>query len=235
MPALLSSPVARLAAHRVPGEELLPQRRRGLLSHLAALPDPRDRRGLRHDLAGVLAVAVCAVLAGAKSLSAVGEWAADAPPQVLLSLGIRPDPLTGVVRAPDEATVRRVLAGIDGDALDAAVGAWLQAMRTPSPASAAPSAGRVRWPAVAVDGKTLRGSGRPGNQVHLLAVMDHTSHAVLGQVDVDGKSNEITAFRPLLDRVDLTMTVGSGSGRNPRPRTRPLRDPPPTGRVQRSA
>jgi len=37
---------------------------------LAALPDPRDRRGLRHDLASVLAVAVCAVLAGARSLAA---------------------------------------------------------------------------------------------------------------------------------------------------------------------
>ena len=96
------------------------------MTYLAALPDPRDRRGLRHDLAGVLAVAVCAVLAGAKSLAAIGEWAADAPPDVLLSLGIRPQPLTGVVRAPDEATVRRVLAGIDADALDAAVGGWLR-------------------------------------------------------------------------------------------------------------
>jgi DDE_Tnp_1-associated len=76
----------------------------------------------------VLAVAVCAVLAGARSLAAIGEWAADAPPEVLVALGIRPQPLTGWVRAPDEATVRRVLAGIDGDALDAAIGAWLAAL-----------------------------------------------------------------------------------------------------------
>jgi hypothetical protein len=40
-----------------------------------ALPDPRDRHGLRHDVAGKLAVAVCAVLAAAKSLAAIGEWA----------------------------------------------------------------------------------------------------------------------------------------------------------------
>lgn len=204
MPALLSSPVARLAAHRVPGEQVVPERRSSLLAHLAVLPDPRDRRGLRHDLAGVLAVAVCAVLAGATSLAAIGEWAADAPPQVLVTLGIRADPLTGVVRAPDEATVRRVLAGIDADALDAAVGTWLQDRATAPPL---PGTGRVPWPAVAVDGKTLRGSGPAGGQVHLLAAMDHITHAVLGQVDVDGKSSEITAFRPLLDRVDLTATV----------------------------
>src|SRR5205814_5199130 len=123
--ALLSSPVTRLAVYRVPGGEVVPGQYTDLLRYLAALPDPRDRRGLRHELAGVLAVAVCAVLAGAKSLSAIGEWAADAPPDVLVTLGIRADPLTGVVRAPDEATVRRVLAGIDAGALDAAVGRGL--------------------------------------------------------------------------------------------------------------
>ena len=107
MPALLSSPVARLAAHRVAGEQVVPERHRSLLARLAALPDPRDRRGSRHNLAGLLPVAVRAVPAGARSLAAIGEWAADTPPQVLVSLGIRPDPLTRLVRAPDEATVRR--------------------------------------------------------------------------------------------------------------------------------
>jgi predicted transposase YbfD/YdcC len=43
--------------------------------------------------------------------------------------------------------------------------------------------------------------------VHLLAAMDHTSRAVLAQTEVDGKTNEITRFRPLLDRLDLTDTV----------------------------
>jgi len=43
--------------------------------------------------------------------------------------------------------------------------------------------------------------------VHLLAAMDHTSRAVLAQTEVDGKTNEITRFRPLLDRLDLTGTV----------------------------
>jgi hypothetical protein len=37
--------------------------------------------------------------------------------------------------------------------------------------------------------------------------MDHRSGAVLAQVRVDGKSNEISAFRPLLEQVDLTATV----------------------------
>jgi hypothetical protein len=43
--------------------------------------------------------------------------------------------------------------------------------------------------------------------VHLLAVMEHTTGAVLAQTDVEGKTNEITRFRPLLDGLDLTGRV----------------------------
>jgi predicted transposase YbfD/YdcC len=68
-----------------------------------------------------------------------------------------------------------------------------------------------------VDGKTLRGSRYvdsdgiivPGR--HLLAVIDHHSRVVLGQLKVNDKTNEITAFTPLLDTLisamDLTGVV----------------------------
>jgi len=62
--------------------------------------------------------------------------------------------------------------------------------------------------AVAVDGKTLRGSGHhPSPPVHLPAVMDHTTGAVLAQADVEATTNEIARFRPLLDGLDLADTV----------------------------
>jgi hypothetical protein len=81
--------------------------------------------------------------------------------------------------------VRRVLARIDADALDRAIGAWLAAQPPSSPASPPPPARSPRR-AVAVDGKTLRGSGHHQTApVHLLAVMDHTSRRVLGQAGVD--------------------------------------------------
>src|SRR5262245_33253373 len=88
---------------------LAPDQCRSLLDRLATITDPRQRRGRRHALGTVLAVAVAAVLAGAKSLAAIGEWAADAPGPVLASLGVRRDPLTGTWRPPAEATIRRVL------------------------------------------------------------------------------------------------------------------------------
>jgi predicted transposase YbfD/YdcC len=125
---------------------------------------------------------------------------------VLAALGVRRDPWSGVWQPPGEATVRRVLARIDADALDRAIGVWLAA-QPPPPAAPSPP-GRSPRRAVAVDGKTLRGSGHHSSpQVHLLAAMDHTSRAVLAQTDVDHTTNEIARFQPLLDRLDLTDTV----------------------------
>ena len=173
MPAVVSSPVLRLGERRGHDADVTAARYPGLLAHLAGLPDPRDRRGRWHPLVAVLAVAVCAVLAGARSLAAIGEWAADAPAEVLTVLGVRQDPLTGVPRPPDEATVRRVLADVDADALDTAVGAWLLDLRPPpAPPLVEPPTPRGLWRAIAVDGKTLRGSGPAGSQVHLLAARD---------------------------------------------------------------
>jgi DDE_Tnp_1-associated len=152
VPALVPSPVARIAVHRVPGGGVSPETRPSLLTWLAAIPDFWDRRGRRHGLVAVLAVAVCAVLAGAKSFTAVGEWAADAPPDMLVASGIRPDPWSGWVRAPDEATLRRVLTGIDADALDTVLGTWMAATTSrPQPTRAVE---RPSWRPIAVDGKT---------------------------------------------------------------------------------
>jgi hypothetical protein len=118
VPAPASSPIPA-AAHRLDAAAALaPHQDHDLLGCLAQLADPRHRRGRRHALTTVLAVAVAAVLAGARSLAAIGEWASDAPCQVLAALGVRRDPLTGAWRPPGEATVRRMLARIDPDALD---------------------------------------------------------------------------------------------------------------------
>ncbi|MFD0022999.1 transposase family protein [Streptomyces sp. NPDC058382] len=78
MLACVSSPIpAALDQHRDH-----PEARDGefasLLEWLAEVPDPRDPRGVRHRLTVVLVLDACAVLSGATSLLAVGEWIADA-------------------------------------------------------------------------------------------------------------------------------------------------------------
>lgn len=60
---------------------------RPLLHAMAAVPDPRDPRGVRYPLAGLLAVAVCAVLAGASSFAAISDWLHDLDEQPRARLG----------------------------------------------------------------------------------------------------------------------------------------------------
>jgi predicted transposase YbfD/YdcC len=206
VPACSSSPIP--AAQRLAATATLaPEQCRSLLEDLAQIADPRHRRGRRHTLTTVLAVAVAAVLAGARSLAAIGEWASDAPDQVLAALGVRRDLLTRAWRPPGEATVRRVLARVDPDALDLAIGRWLAGQQPPPPTTRPPP--RPAWrQALAVDGKTLRGSGHHQTApVHLLAAMDHTTRAVLAQTQVDTKTNEIARFQPLLDDLDLAGRI----------------------------
>jgi DDE_Tnp_1-associated len=77
-----------------------------LLAYLATTGDPRARTGQRHPLVAILALAAAAVLTGARSITAIAEWAADAPQPVRAALGARRDaPDHWVV--PAEATIRR--------------------------------------------------------------------------------------------------------------------------------
>ena len=82
---------------------MLAARCQHLLDLLAQVPDPRKRRGLRHALAGLLAVGIAAVIAGSRSFAAIGQWAADAGPEELAGLGADRGPA-------EELTYRRAFA-----------------------------------------------------------------------------------------------------------------------------
>jgi predicted transposase YbfD/YdcC len=192
MPAASSSPIDPAISQLLTAAQSLDQEPARLLPVLAAIPDPRARRGVRHRLAVILGLAVCAVLAGARSFTAIAEWAADADQWTRDALGV-----TGVT--PCESTFRRTLQQLDADALDEAAGSWARQRTAPAP-------GRRRM--IAVDGKTLRGSGTAGGPGrHLLAALDHAHGVVLGQVDVEAKTNEIPLFSTVLDHIDLAGAV----------------------------
>jgi len=204
MPAVASSPITPVLGQLryliADGESVSGQQVASLMQVLAAVPDPRKRRGVRHRLVAVLVISVCAVLGGMRSFVAIAQWAHDSVescPQLRDLLG-------GISQAPAESTIRRTLQRLDAAELDRLLGAWAQT-RTAADQTA------VR--AVAVDGKTLRGSGsntpagNPAGQRHLLAAFDHTHGVVLGQVDVDAKTNEVPMLPALLDRLDLTGAV----------------------------
>jgi predicted transposase YbfD/YdcC len=153
-----------------------------LLELLVQVPDPRKRRGRRHSLASLLAVGIAAVTAGSRSFAAIGQWAADAGPEVLAVLG-------AARGAAEESTFRRAFALVNADVLDQVLGAWLDTRSVQA-------GGRL---VIAIDGKAVRGAkGKDGKAPHLVAALAHGIGTVLGQVAVTAKSNEIPAVRELL-------------------------------------
>jgi predicted transposase YbfD/YdcC len=176
--------MARLPAVQVDVNALPLEGAGGLIEALRQICDPRDRRGLRHSFEGIVAAAVMACLSGMRSYEAIAEWAADLPREVCRRLRFH------CWRAPSEATFRRVLQSVDGDEVDAVVGAWL-----------ATWAGNG---AVAVDGKALRGSHDGETPaVHLISALTHDERVVVAQRNVGAKTNEIPEAGPLLRAVPL--------------------------------
>jgi predicted transposase YbfD/YdcC len=160
-----------------------------LIDILESVPDPRARRGVRHRVAVVMAVGIAAVVAGARSFTAIGEWASAHGPTLLTAAA------TGGgerVVVPSESAIRRLFARLDADVVDRVIGTWLfTRTRTVS--------GRR---VIAIDGKTVRGArtrSRDQSAPHLVSALDHATGVVLGQLAVAAKSNEIPAVRNLLN------------------------------------
>ncbi|MFH9016435.1 transposase family protein [Streptomyces sp. NPDC017943] len=127
----------------------------GVAERLAVLRDPRDRRGRRHSLVSVLLTACCAVLAGARSYLAVGQWARHAPLDPLARLGVHAAGPLDVRRAPSSSTIRRLLTLVCPGGLADLLGC--------NPAGARH---------LAVDGKAARGSrADTGPAAHLLSAV----------------------------------------------------------------
>jgi DDE_Tnp_1-associated len=178
---------------------------------LDRLPDPRRVQGRRYRLGSLLALCLLAVLGGATTLAGIARYAIDTSPGARARIGLR--------RPPCATTLGRLLSRLDGDALDDAVGAWL-ARHASDPADE----GAAELVGVAVDGKAVPGS-RAGEQtaVHLLAAVLHEGQAVISQRQIAAKSNEISAFGPLLERLDLrgyVITADAMHTRNQPCRTR---------------
>lgn len=157
-----------------------------LHQRLLTLADPRHRRGKRHPFVSVLLVACSAVLTGARSFAAIGQWASRAPQETLARLGARTVTVFTVRIAPSTATIRRVL--------NAACPGGLADLLGHDPAGA---------DTLAVDGKSARGS-RHGEipAAHLLAAVTGAGLTVT-QLRVPRKTNEITCFEALLAPYDL--------------------------------
>jgi len=167
-----------------------------LIEVFAEIPDFRRCRGKRHPFPAILSLACCAMLCGYRSYSAIAAWGRHDGIGMAHALGFTHN-------TPCAATLHTVFRHVDRDAVEATLGAWAESVVVSTPP--APSAGEA---AIALDGKTLRGSrqqGAPG--VHLLSALSHHLGLTLAQQAVDAKTNEITPVETVLRQLVLKGRV----------------------------
>jgi hypothetical protein len=136
------------------------------------------------------------MLAGCDSLLAIAEWGRDphAGAPLAQRLGFTRE------RTPCVATLHRVFRRLDVAAFERAVGAWAAAVAAALPEQAAQ--------AIAIDGKTLRGSRQPTvPAVQVLSALGHEVGLVLAQVPVTPGTEEVGALPALLTEVVLDGRV----------------------------
>lgn len=170
--------------------------RPSLLEIFRSIPDHRRAEGKRFDLATVLLYSVLGMIAGANSYRQMHEFIRvhRARLNEAFDLSLR--------YAPSYTGLRDILQGVDPDALEAA----FRRHATSVASSIAPAAGT----AIAVDGKTLRGSFdafADKRAVHMLSAMRHADQIVLGHLMVEAKTNEIPMAPELIEALGVTGRV----------------------------
>jgi predicted transposase YbfD/YdcC len=167
-----------------------------LIEVFSDITDFRQSRGKRHPLSALLGLACCAMLCGYRSYSAIAEWGRNYGTDIAHALGF-------THHTPCAATLHTIFRSIDREAFEAKVGAWAERLVATVPAvSEAPES------AIAVDGKTLRGSKKQGApETHLFSVLTHRGGLTLTQPAVTAKTHEITAVETVFGAIVLAGRI----------------------------
>ena len=171
-------------------------RLRSLFECLGEVPECRFPRGKRYPLKTVLALAVAARLAGYRGVTAFAQFAALLTQEQLMAVGAFYSESKQRHTAPSITTFHNILAALPPETLDNAIGQWTG------------QNGAAHAP-VAMDGKDLRGASKQteAGRRMMVAAVEHGTGMVLGQVEVDSKSNEIPAVRELSNALDLAGRI----------------------------
>lgn len=155
-------------------------------TYFRRLKDPRVVGRSRHVLVDIIVMAICGVIADCD------DW-----PEIVLFAQKRLAWFKRFLKlphgVPSQHTFARVFSKLEPRAFQGCCLAWLRA-----------AADFLGVGHIAIDGKTLRGSaGSKWGPLHLVSAWATEANLTLGQVAVDGKTNEITAIPPLLELLDL--------------------------------
>jgi predicted transposase YbfD/YdcC len=150
------------------------------------LKDPRVVRRSRHLLVDIIVLGICGVIANCDDWPDIELFAKH-------RLGWFKRFLKLPHGVPSHDTMERVFSKLDPRGFERCCVTWLRAV-----------ADLVGLGHIAIDGKTLCGSASSKlGPLHLVSAWAAEANLTLGQVEVEGKSNEITAIPQLLELLDV--------------------------------
>jgi len=158
--------------------------------YFAPLKDPRVRNRTQHRLIDIIAIALCGVIANCDTWAEIVDFGTSHLAWLKRFLKLP----NGI---PSQDTFERVFAKINPAAFSTCCVNWLRNVSD-----------LIGLSQLAIDGKTLRGSGSSTvAPLHLVSAWATQAKLTLGEVAVEGKSNEITAIPELLKLLDLKGTL----------------------------
>ena len=163
-----------------------------IADHFSSLKDPRIERTKQHKLIDIITIAICAVICGADGWVSI-ETYGKAKHHWLKQFLELPNGI------PSHDTFARVFALINPQSFQECFLGWIQSIRKITE-------GEV----IAIDGKTLRHSydkKEHKSAIHMVSAWATENRLVLGQRQVDTKSNEITAIPELLKVLDISGCI----------------------------
>lgn len=163
-----------------------------IADYFSDLEDPRVERTKQHKLIDIITIAICAVICGAENWVSI-ETYGQAKHQWLQQFLELPNGI------PSHDTFARLFARIDPQQFQSCFLSWVK------------SASKItEGEVIAIDGKTLRHSydqGADKGAIHMVSAWATASRLVLGQRQVDQKSNEITAIPELIKILDISGCI----------------------------
>ena len=163
------------------------------LGHFEALEDPRlDNHNLRHNLTDILVITILGTICGADTWTEINEFGVAKYEWLKTFLALP----NGI---PSHDTFGRVFSLIDPDKFEACFCAWIESLEIDT-----------NNEIIAIDGKTLRGSGnkrKNEKSLHLVSAWAVNNRLMLCQVKTQEKSNEIEAIPRLLNLLDINNSI----------------------------
>lgn len=143
---------------------------------------------IRHKLEDIIIIGLCTVICGGEDFADMEEFGKSRKEYLAKFLELS----NGI---PDSDTFRRVFEKLNPSELSSCLINWI-------------STEREERSVIAVDGKTIRGSGNAQHKAyHVISAFVAENQITLGELTVEEKTNEITAVPELLDLIDVEGAV----------------------------